>query len=406
VTTILPNTSGRFSLIQILDRYMTSSQIAQEGPYEDVVWGTFSPSNWNAAHPGMIVSRYLMPWDDDYAISGHDLNWWEANHPDWILYACDQYGNPTHYVAKADGFPNVVLDIHNPQVIQYQMSQEGPYMLANGYNALAADNITFVNYTGGPNDALGQTVPGETYGEDGWYGCGIWEGTTFVRRYSLGWAKADPAFIADLVNWVETVRSILNAQYHVHFIVNHPPGSLGDPNEQAVIANVDGTVDEDSFANRDRYGANVPAIVAYMQYAQAHHVAYFDVNYYCDANGSPCESSVTSSQLEFAMAGYQLGNEGGAGLYISPSTGDIYSYHPEYQTQLGTPCAEYATVGTDTYMRRFSGGLVVMNNSTTAQSVSLPNHVYADIESRTITNPLTVNGLDAYVMTTTQNGCG
>src|SRR5579884_1563191 len=109
---------------------MSSSQIQSEAPYESLVWGSFTPSAWDAAHPSMIVSRYLMPFDDDYAISGHDLNWWQQNHPDWILYACDQNGNPTHYVARDDGFPNVLLDIHNPQVIQYQISQEvGPYMI-------------------------------------------------------------------------------------------------------------------------------------------------------------------------------------------------------------------------------------------------------------------------------------
>jgi hypothetical protein len=407
----LPDTTGRFSAIQILDLKMSSSQITAEAPYEDAVWGTFSPSYWNAGHPGMIVSRYLMPFDDDYAVSGHDLNWWQQNHPDWILYACDQNNNPTHYVARDDGFPNVLLDIHNPQVIQYQISGEvGPYMVANGYNALAADNITFKNYTGGPNALLGQSVSGETYGSDGWYGCGIWQGTTFVRRYSMGWDQPDPAFISDLVNWVQTVRSILNTDpylstYHLHLMVNHPIGSLSDPNEQAVISNVDTMEYEASFSNWDRYNANFPEIIQYMQYTQAHHVAFFDINYFCQNNGTPCESSVTTSQLEFAMAAHQLGNEGGAGLFIAPGGGSSYSYYSQYQTHLGTPCSEYATVGTDVYLRRFSGGLVVVNNSTAAQSVSLPNHTYADIDGRAISNPLTVNGQDGYVMTTTQNGC-
>ncbi|HLI94560.1 MAG TPA: hypothetical protein VKT72_00575 [Candidatus Baltobacteraceae bacterium] len=410
-STILGNTTGLFAPVQILDRRMTTSQIQSEAPYEDLVWGAFSPSSWNAYHPGMIVSRYLMPFDDDYSISGHDLAWWEQNHPDWILYACDQNGNPTHDVARDDGFPNVLLDIHNPQVIQYQMQTVGPYMIANGYNALAADNITFANYTGGPNSLLGQSVPGENYGSDGWYGCGIWEGSTFVRRYTLGYDKPDPAFISDIVNWVETVRSMLNsdpslAPYRLHFIVNHPMGLTSDPNEQAIFSHVDAMSYEASFSNWNRFHANFPNIIQYMQYGQANHVAMIDINYFCQNNGTPCETSVTPSQLEFAMAAHQLANEGASGLYISPSTGDIYSYHPEYQTHLGTPCSEYTTVGTDMYARRFSNGLVVVNNGTAAQAYALPsNHTYSDIEGRSLTNPLTVNVDDGYVLTTTGNGC-
>jgi hypothetical protein len=403
-----------FAPVQILDRRMSASDIASEAPYEDIVWGAFNPGAWDAAHPGMIVSRYLMPFDDDYAISGHNLTWWQQNHPDWILYACDQNGNPTHYVARDDGFPDVPLDIHNPQVIQYQILQTvGPYMIANGYNALAADNVTFRNYTGAPNTILGQSVPGENYGTDGWFGCGIWEGNTFVKRYTMGYGKADPAFIADLVNWVETVRSMLNtdpslAPYHLRFLVNHPLGSIGDPNEQAIISHVDGMEYEGSFSNWDRFGQNFPSIIQYMQYVQESHVAMIDINYFCsNLAGVQCEPSVTPSQMEFVMAAHSLANEGALGLFISPSTGDIYSYHPEYRTRLGTPCAEYTTVGTDMYSRRFSNGLVVVNNSsTTAQPFTLPsNHGYTDIEGRALSNPLTVNPDDGYVLTTTGNGC-
>ncbi|HEV3153333.1 MAG TPA: hypothetical protein VGZ02_06000 [Candidatus Baltobacteraceae bacterium] len=407
--TILPNTTGRFSLIQVIDLRMTQQQIQAEAPYEDAVWAAFSPSTWNQSHPGMITSRYMIPLNDENAISGHDLTWWQQNHPDWILYTCDSNGNPTHYVARDDGFPDVPLDFHNPQVIDYQVRQMlGPYMIANGYNALALDQVSFSNYTSGPNAILGQSDPGYNYGSDGWYGCGVWEGSTFVKRYTMGYLQPDPAFIADIVNWVKTARQILTtdptlAPYHLKLLVNHPLGELSDPNEQAILSNVDGIMNENGFSNYNRYGINVGHLVQYMQYAQANHVAFFSINYFCLNGGSPCETSVTPQQLEFAMAAYQMGNEGGAALYVSPSTGEIYSYHPEFATRLGTPCAEYSVSGT-VYYRKFTGGLAIVNNSFTPSSLQLPAHAYTDIEGRSVTNPLQLGANDGYVLTTT-NGC-
>ncbi len=386
---------------------MTESQILEEAPDEDAVWGSFSPSYWNQGHAGMIDSRYLMPFDDDNAISGHDLSWWQTNHPDWILYTCDQNGNPTHYVARADGFPDVPLDIHNPAVIQYQMQQvEIPYLIANGYNSLAADNVTFSNYTSGPNVLLGQSDPGYNYQTDGWYGCGIWEGNQFIKRYTMGYAKPDPAFISDLVNWVQTVRTYLN-QSHLHFLINHPITWPLDSNETALISNVDAMMYEASFSNWGRYHADFTSILDYMEYVQQNHVAFLVVDYWCLNGGSPCEQKLTPSQIEFSMASYQLANEGGASLYVSPSGGDIYSYLNVYATRMGLPCGAYTTPGASMYARQFSGGLVVVNNSATlAQNFNLPGGLqYTDIEGRPISNPLTVAPDDGYVLTTSGNGC-
>ncbi len=125
---MLPNTNGRFGLIQINDAYgragtgMSAGQVAAEAPHYDSVWGSFQPSVWNQNHPGMIVSRYVLPNEDVRLISGHDLTWFQQNHPDWILYACDNNGNPTHDpAASGTGFGDVPLDIHNPAVVQYQL---------------------------------------------------------------------------------------------------------------------------------------------------------------------------------------------------------------------------------------------------------------------------------------------
>jgi hypothetical protein len=318
------------------------------------------------------------------------------------LYACQPDGTPTHDLAYfGTGFHDVPLDISNPDVVTYQMQQIGPFMIQNGYNALAADNVEFINYSTGPNPEFGEGAP-----QQGWYGCGTWQGNTFVRRYSTGHNKADPNWTTDTLNWLAKVHSILNtdptlAPHHLKFLVNHPPYS-STPNapEQQMLQNVDGMLDENGFTAYGRLytGAQFMNTLNWMEYTQNHNVAMFITDYFCF--GSSCStdaSTLTPSQVDWALATYALGNNGGAGVYISPKTGGVYSYRSEYSQRYGTPCGGFQIQGTLVF-RKFSGGLAIANSGTSAQSFSLPAHAYQDIEGRTIGNPLMVNGTDAYML--------
>lgn len=427
--TMLPDTSGRFGLIQILDDYggtapLTTSQIQQEAPHYDSVWGAFFPSTWESAHPGMIVSRYVLPNEDESLISGHDLAWWQSNHPDWILYGCDSNGNPTHDLAYGDThFNDVPLDIHNPQVVQYQIEQLlGPYMIANGYNALAIDNVDFVNYLGSPNPNFGEGDP-----QPGWYGCGIWQGSSFVYRYGgpgiADQDTADPNFIADILNWVATAHSDFAtdpalAPYHLKIIVNHSFQNTPDANDQTLLQNVDAEMDENGFTHYGEYAisgslATFQHMTAWMEYLQQHHVAAMVTDYFCrdgvnPATGAACSDDVSTlspAQIDWALSTYALVNEGGADLYISPNRGSTYSYRREFATTLGAPCGEYTSSGA-LYYRKFAGALVVVNPSNgSEQPFSLPaGHSYTDIEGRPVSNPLEITGPDGYVLLTS-NGC-
>lgn len=398
---------------------MSQAQISQEAPLEDAVWGAFSPQTWYAGNPNLISSVYMLPVEDTNLASGHDLTWFQQNHPDWIMYACDSSGNPTPWVPRASGFPDVPLDFSNPAVIQYQVSTLASYMVANHLNTIAADNLTFVNYLEAPNAVVQGNDPSypsnEHPGTDGWYGCGHWDVNhqTFTKRYTTGYDKSDPQFEADLVNWVEQVHHILTtdptiAPLHFKLIVNHPLGNVSNPDELAVVQNVDGMLDEDGFSGYDHYNVSVPGTVQYMQFAQSHNVAFWIVNYFCMlANGvQNCEQSLTQQQLDYAMATYQLGNEGGAGFFNSPSTGEIYSYHQEYQANVGNPCGEYTSPAPSLYERKFANALVLVNASnSSAQTVTLPStHAYTDATGRMISTQLTLNPDDGYVLLTT-NGC-
>jgi hypothetical protein len=410
--TMLPNTTGRFGLTQIFDwngspasAPMTGAQIDSEAPHEDSVWGAFFPGTWTGAHPGIILSFYTVPVEDNNMASGHDLSWWQTNHPDWILYACQSDGTPTKDLAwSRSGFQDVPLDFSNPAVIAYQMSVLIPYLKAKGYTALAADNTDLLNYTVGGNEEFGQTV------KAGEYGCGTYDTSGNFHRSFDGPLNSpnDTAFVAAMVNWVRTVSADLHAA-GLRLMINHP---LYNPptnaNEQQMIAVIDGMVDENGYTH---YGTllnttDFAFTLSWVEYLQTHRVATLLVDYFC--TGSSCSNNVeslTPQQVDWALASYAIGNEGGEDLYTSPAGGQVYSYRPEYSTTYGAPCGSYTQISSYVYERKFQGALVIVNATTGNYAFSLPaNHSYRDIEGQAVTNPLTLGPTTGYVLLTS-NGC-
>jgi hypothetical protein len=424
--TMLPNTNGRFGLVQIFDwdgnpshQPMSSSQIANEALHYDSVWGAFNPGAWDSNHPGMYVSRYMLPTEDMYTISGHDLNWWKANHPDWILYACDTSNNPTKLLAWPTAYwPNdVPLDISNPQVVQYQMSVIIPYLKANGYNTMAADNTDLVNYLEGGNPNFGQTI------YKGYYGCGTYDaGGNFHRAFNaLG---NDPAFASAMVKWVQAAGAALHAA-GLKLIVNHPLyNAPTDANESALLAASDAMVYERGFTDYGKYmngeaAGLVSNAITWAKYTQSHGIAFLITDYLCSGwngtaawnGGGPCPTDPTQipkPQVDWALSTYALINDGGTDVYISPQTGQWPSYRSEYSDTYGQPCGSYSTIASNVYERRFDKALVIVNASTSSYSLTLPaNHLYSDIEGRAVPappGPLTVGPADGYVLLTS-NGC-
>jgi putative glycosyl hydrolase-like family 15 (GHL15) protein len=398
------DTTGRVGIFQEFDRGMTPDQIAADAPVYDAVWGASQPQTWLSKHPRMLVSRYFIPQEDRSVLSGHDLKWWQANHPDWILYACDASGKPTHDFAYWSGVDraDVPLDFHNPDVIDYQVRQlNGASAIANGHNALAIDQIIFVDAMVGGNPNFGQTVkPGE-------YACGIWKNGQFVRRYS---GVRDPAWTADMVAFVKAAHQIVTtdatlAPYHLKIVINHPLGSVSDSSEQALFANVDGVLDENGYSHGGTYTSAAYAnlfrsTTDYLRYAQGRGLAVYVI----DQFGA---SDISAQQREYAVAAYFMANEGRAYMYMSPATGGAEHNYPEYSAKLGTPCETYHG-GPYIYYRRFSNGLVVLNSGSlpaASESATLPSgHSYTDIDGRSVSNPLHVASNDGYILLTS-NGC-
>jgi hypothetical protein len=408
------STYGRIALAQIFDYFRRSgsefspSQIRADGALYDWVWGSYNPQPWHLANPQAPVSRYYIVEEDNTLISGHGVSWWKLNHPDWMLYTCDASGKPTRDLAYVPGvgFPDVVLNLHNPLVVRYQISQNLiPYALAHGYTALALDEVILRNFLVGGNPNLGQTIkPGE-------YACGTWNADgAFTKVYT---SPDDPTFAQDIVNWVASARQFARLS-GLAIAVNHPVGSISDPNEKRLIANVDIVLDESGFTDYGNYGPTsfFASTYRYAEWAEQQGVAMSFIQKYENET-----TSFTPREMDYALATYLMVNEGNADMFLSGANGPGYGYgaeqyHPEFATPIGAPCAatyggaSYDAANPDVYYRRFEGGMAVADVGTRAESATLPaSHAYADIEKRSVSNPLSIGAHDAYVLTTSSDGC-
>ncbi len=394
----IPSTTGRIGLLQVFDYHggrIPASQIDKLGRRYDAVWGSVEATAWAHAHPGMIVSNYFIMGMDQYSVTHHTLAWWEANHPSWILYACSAGGGATRNIAYMPGIsvPDVPLDIHNPQVVTYQIDTMAAAARAAGYNALAIDQFVFWNTYGGGNTALGE------HRSSGEYGCGVWNGGTFVRRYA---AQSDPQWTTDVIGYARIARSILHAR-GMSLIINHPGGSVKNPAEQQLLQNTDEVMDETGFSDYGKYQQNDGNLfigtLAYMRYAQQHGVGVLMVNKFINL------TDVTGVPLEYSIATYLLGNQGAALLFAGGAHYGTLQYHPEYDAPVGKPCSDVSG-GPAVFTRRFTGGMAVVNAGLAANRLALPaGKSYRDIEGRPVSNPLMLEPNDGRVLLTSSGGC-
>ena len=405
----LPDTWGGIHAFQVFDNQgqysIPPAQAAQDGPRYDFVWGVSTPqmvAAWRTNNPKLVASYYF-PFDadtrtDKYGDLGHDLAWWLANHPDWVLYECDKTT-----VAYVGGLKDdVPFDISNPAVVAYQASVLGPYAQANGYSGLGADVIALENNTGGEHG--------------GTQGCGIWTTDShgqplWVQKFSG--AQVDPAWAAAAVQWTVTMQQDLHAL--------SPPLSLlgnldvashakSDQIEQTLIGALDVVFDEAAYT---RYGLGYDSdrefnrTVYWAQYAQAHGKGFVVVDVW------PPKTTVTNAQLDYAIATYLMSKEQASDLFTAPfRTYGEEHWYPQYTASVGKPCAEmyggpsYEGSGQYVYYRKYTGALAIVNTSATVSyTVALPKPKYTSIiDGSTVKSPLTI-GPDSGAVLMTSAGC-
>jgi hypothetical protein len=315
--------------------------------YYDFVWGA-SPETVDAlrvGNPNIMLSYYISMNRDSGVFDNqdlgreHDLAYWKALHPDWILYQCDRT-TPAYEIND----PNIPLDMTNPAVINWQLQTYALPASEAGYDALAADNLNL-------NNAFGA--------------CGFYRNGQWVQRYSG--QQNDPQWRKDMLYWVTQMQQKLHALPHPlalipnigYFGDSSVANMAGDPTFQQIIQHVDGVLDESGFTHYgDGYitGTTWLQMVNLIHSIQAQHKPYYVVDEFP-------KSPVSTADAQWALASYLMAKDHLAYLFYNGT--QAYGSdmrHPEYSAQVGIPTTTmFQSQGV--YWRLYSNGLALVNPS-------------------------------------------
>lgn len=363
---------------QVFDGNINKQQATSHAHRYGFVWGTGQPTAWTAGNPNIVTSWYA-PFDGDFT-THHDLTWWKANHPDWILYKCDQ-----KTPAGLGGLTNVPLDFSNKAVMKWQLATYTPSMEQRGYTAFADDLVGLSNSNGG---------------------CGVFIHGVWTQRFTG--QKDDETFAQAVLAWHRyAVKYLHGLSRPLQLGVNNVPENrpFGDPDENELLNNVDFVTDESAFTD---YGNGYPSnsrvqlIWQWMNYIQGLNKAYIVIDKWNT-------KALSHQQLEWAIGTYLLGKYHHASVFIDHLPGYGWEYwYPEYNTKIGYPCGDMYPdpLNAGVYYRKYSKGFVIVNATFTKNYlVDLPLPTYTSIWGGTVVSPITINADDSQVLLTTLNGC-
>lgn len=338
------------------------TDVATAAKHADFVWGADQghvAAYRASTNPGIALSSYI-PWRRD-PDGTHTLAYWKAQHPDWVVYQCDQ---KTPAVEGTD--PNIPLDISNPAVIAWQVQTFAAPASSAGYDAIAADNYDLSN---------------------AYAGCGVFvNGTTWKALYT---GQGDPKFTADAIAWAHAFRTAIRALPRpLGLVPNYTLSGLAydDPNVKQVVANVDGILDEGGytqFGSGFATGSAWQNIESFVEYVQSQGRAYFSIN---ETSATPAPQA----EADWALASYLMSKEHASALYVS----GVQQYgadmwRPEYAAAIGPPCGAMKAAGA-AYVREFKTGIAVVNPSTASASYALPSGSFVDEQGQPVKGTLTL----------------
>jgi hypothetical protein len=359
------DTWNNIHLFETFD-YNISNPASVAGHY-DFVWGANVDhvAEIRAGNPDILISYYIPFFRDEGTFFNndayHDLAYWKATHPDWVLYKCDRITPAYEF-----GNPNIPLDFSNPEVVAWQLKTYAEPASRNGYDVIAADNLVMVNLS----NACGSYINGK-----------------WVQRYSG--SREDKQWRKDVITWTTAMQQGLHLLPHpLALIANFDPGNLPstDTEVQQVIDHLDGMADESGFT---RFGQAYVTDndwlrkIQFMMYVQKELKPYYLVNQF---------PSIGRDEIQWALASYLMGKEHTAALFIS--TFQAYgadTRYNEYNARIGSPLGTmYQSQGA--FFRKYSNGLVIVN-STSADTFTVnldPGKSYLDLYDNAVQQAVTM----------------
>lgn len=320
----------RIGRAQIFDHLLKDKSVLTGR--RDVLWAA---ARAGPAVPG-VYSISIMTEDRDLT-DGHDLAWFSANHPDWIVYGCD--GQAT----REFNDKYVSLDIGNPRVRETLFQLGVVNTLARRpYDSIGVDNLDNTN---------------------GFRECGVRRGGVLQRVYSG--QRMDPAFVDQEADWIRWLA------VRVHARGLALTGNLfyggGDRADYLKIArNLDIVLDESGFERNCRPLQTdaqwLDRITLYRNLARIKPLISMD--YVC-----PTLVQMTPATLDWSLANYLLAKGDRSYLALLPEQNGagVLLEFPELYLKIGRPLGVMAARD-GVYFRRFERALALVNPSSTASA--------------------------------------
>jgi len=353
-------------LFQVFDSNVDQGHVDDIARYYDFVWGaTVKNVKEYSSTSNITLSKYL-PFSRD-PDDTRTLSYWNQVHPDWVVYQCDKTTPLTLF-----GDPNLVLDISNPQVIQWQEDAIIKPAKDAGYHMLALDSLAFGNYFGA---------------------CGVWrDSQTWVQLYS---GAADPQYHTDVVTWLHNVSSIVrNYSMGLAILFSRGYDPLGpvDYDLETVLEAADVIVDSMGFTDYGNGFANSSSFaqtLAYMEYVQSRGKAYYSINQY---------PTINSDVLNWVLASYLVGKQHSAAVFVTVDGmyGSVNWYN-EYGAKVGSPVNDTQLLALGVYYRNYTNGAAIVNTGTNIVKISLSTNA-TTLQGRVWNNYVLVNPQQGVVL--------
>ena len=314
----------------------------------DYIWGGYAVDGNLDIHPGVPHIDGYLPFNFDaypQNVPGHSLSDWLRRDPDWIVYRCD--GKTPAYYGQDGG--NVPLDVSNPAVISYQLSQVGK-LFAKGADGVDFDVFDFNNLTGA---------------------CGIYDRGVWKSLGYPGTNQDNTRIDDDALHWLRTMSQAIRSRFPGKTIALNLNLVEAGSRLRQIAPYVDMIFDESGFTaygQQNLSGETWRAELEDLQYLDKVGKA-FDLNGIVSASG---DQNVTEDQINWVLANYLLvkgahsytyiyaGKNTGAGA--SPSDYGTFYDRPQYHISIGQPTSA-AVNSQGVMMRYYTRGLAIVNPS-------------------------------------------
>jgi len=368
---LFPQTPSGIHLEMVFNYDLSQSQLSEETGVVDLVWG----SSYATLPAGMYNSAYIPYSEDNFTYS---VAWYQANHPDWLEYQCDQMTLAYEY-----GSDLAPLDIANPAVQQFQWQNWVDAPLAAGYQGIAVDTM-----------ALGNAFAR----------CGHFDlSGTWVQQYTGQYR--DPQFVSDTLAWEAATYAHIHgdsATATMQANVSYDFGaSLAD--NQALMGTTDLLFDERGFTNWGvkpnwNYGSEWTTIVQQIAWLQSQGICYM-------TNGEEpgLTADITLAERLWIMANYLLVRNNCTYMYISgylangeQDYGRLITFK-QYGVAIGSPTGAMTQTQT-IWERPYSGGWTLVNPNNKVVTVTLPSGQWVNVDGAALVSPLKMQAHSGQVL--------